>query len=310
VREVKSKNDSVTVKYRYDATGNRIEKKVETWKSTRTTRYVRDASSNVMAIYRDSTVTERPIYGSSRLGEYRGNVPEGTQTLGYRYYELSNHLGNVLTVITDNIHMNTSDTTRAVVSSVSDYYPFGLNMKERSWQDTTISKFRYGFNGKEKDDFAFTQSLKGETVSHENLIGDYELNGDGNDASNSGNNGTVYGSPVATIGHDGTTGSAIEMDGVDDYVEIADSPALDFGSDDFTVSIWIKKISPTSSWNNSIVVAKHVSGGSPGNNEWAITTFHRFGGQSDSVLCGEWNNAPQRIQWRRHNPGFMVQHHR
>lgn len=33
----------------------------------------------------------------------------------------------------------------------SDYYPFGLEMEGRSWRDTT-SAYRYGFNGKEKDD--------------------------------------------------------------------------------------------------------------------------------------------------------------
>ena len=61
---------------------------------------------------------------------------------------MSNHLGNVLTVITDNIGMS-SDTTWATVVSASDYYPFGLTMEGRNYQD---SLYRYGFNGKEKDD--------------------------------------------------------------------------------------------------------------------------------------------------------------
>ncbi len=152
VREVKTKNDSVVVRFRYDATGNRIEKRLEKYDTTLITRYVRDASGNVMAIYNDTTVTERPIYGSSRLGIYKGEVLEGNQTLGRRNYELSNHLGNVLTVITDNIYMHTSDTVKATVVSTSDYYPFGLDMKERSWSDSTSLQSRYGFNGKEKDD--------------------------------------------------------------------------------------------------------------------------------------------------------------
>ena len=42
-----------------------------------------------------------------------------------------------------------SDTTWATVVSASDYYPFGLTMAGRNYQD---SLYRYGFNGKEKDD--------------------------------------------------------------------------------------------------------------------------------------------------------------
>ena len=42
-----------------------------------------------------------------------------------------------------------ADTTWAKVVSASDYYPFGLTMAGRNYQD---SLYRYGFNGKEKDD--------------------------------------------------------------------------------------------------------------------------------------------------------------
>jgi RHS repeat-associated protein len=103
-----------------------------------------------MSIYNDSTVLEQPIYGSSRLGMYKPLVQEGAQTLGQRSYELSNHLGNVLAVITDNIHM-AGDSAWTTVSSTTDYYPFGLDMEGRSWRDTTVLATRYGFNGKEKD---------------------------------------------------------------------------------------------------------------------------------------------------------------
>jgi RHS repeat-associated protein len=151
VREVRSHNDSVFVKFRYDAVGNRVEKRVEKPDTTLTTRYVRDPKGNVMTIYTDTTVIERFIYGSSRLGVYEGGTREGDQTLGYRTYELGNHLENVLSVITDNIGMNTADTVWATVVHVSDYYPFGMEMQGRTWSDTTELLSRYGFNGKEKD---------------------------------------------------------------------------------------------------------------------------------------------------------------
>jgi RHS repeat-associated protein len=60
----------------------------------------------------------------------------------------SNHLGNVLAVVTDNINMD-EDRTTATVASASDYYPFGLQMDGRTFSS---ADYRYGFNGKEKDD--------------------------------------------------------------------------------------------------------------------------------------------------------------
>jgi hypothetical protein len=59
------------------------------------------------------------------------------------HYELGNHLGNVLAVVTDNIHM-ADDLTTATVASASDYYPFGLQMDSRTVND---GDYRYGFNG-------------------------------------------------------------------------------------------------------------------------------------------------------------------
>jgi len=142
-----------TIYFRYDATGNRIAKIVSTPTKSDTTAYVRDASGNVMTVYNNRTATEAPIYGSSRIGEYTGKEKEGYQTFNLRKYELTNHLGNVLAVISDKVnlygHNNILDSARATVMSASDYYPFGLPMKERSFNSTD---YRFGFNGGEKDD--------------------------------------------------------------------------------------------------------------------------------------------------------------
>lgn len=159
VREVKTKNDSVTVRFRYDATGNRIEKRVEIFDTVMVTRYMRDASGNVMTIYQDTTILEQPIYGSARLGMNVRALTEGSQTLGGRNYELGNHLGNVLAVITDNLYMQADSAWTSVVST-SDYYPFGLEMQGRTWCDMPSNKYRHGFQGQEKDD-----EIKGEGKS-------------------------------------------------------------------------------------------------------------------------------------------------
>ncbi|MEN7550548.1 leucine-rich repeat domain-containing protein [Rapidithrix thailandica] len=144
--------------YRYDASGNRVYKGVKVGTTTKMTHYVRDASGNVMAIYKDQQVSEQPVYGSSRVGLFRRSIqPEGQAeesqpqagelALGHRQYELSNHLGNVLATITDRVKYK--DNRRASeVLSASDYFPFGKQMAGRNYSDES---YRYGFNGKEND---------------------------------------------------------------------------------------------------------------------------------------------------------------
>jgi len=142
-----------TIYFRYDAAGNRIAKIVSTDSKSDTTAYVRDASGNVMTIYNNRTAAEAPIYGSGRIGEYMGKEKEGYQTFNLRKYELSNHLGNVMAVISDKVnlygHNNVLDSARATVMSASDYYPFGLPMRGRTLDS---AGYRFGFNGHEKDD--------------------------------------------------------------------------------------------------------------------------------------------------------------
>ncbi|OOG76500.1 hypothetical protein B0E43_08415 [Algoriphagus sp. A40] len=141
VRKV-TKSTGSPLEFRYDAAGNRVEKK----QGTVITRYIRDASGNVMAVYQADTLSERPIYGSSRLGNLSYASKPGYRTVGHKQYELSNHLGNVLAVVSDRIRMKT-DSTWTQVLSRTDYYPFGLEMTGRTESNT----YRYGFNGKEKD---------------------------------------------------------------------------------------------------------------------------------------------------------------
>jgi len=177
------KDNGDTLKFAYDGSGNRILKQVKTEDSTMTTHYIRDASGNVMATYQNTELAEQNIFGSSRIGQYHGETTEdGKLKLGLKRYELTNHLGNVMAVITDRINIISDDTMSsggpppgggpnggadpddpnngddpfstnsrilADVVSVNDYYPFGLNMPGRSF---STSSYAYGFNGKRKDD--------------------------------------------------------------------------------------------------------------------------------------------------------------
>ena len=86
------------------------------------------------------------------MGSYNGKTDKGKRTLGNKKYELSNHLGNVLAIISDNkIGIGTNgvaDYYEPLVISESDYYPFGMAMKERSFSN---EEYRFGFNGMEED---------------------------------------------------------------------------------------------------------------------------------------------------------------
>jgi hypothetical protein len=114
---------------------------------------------------------EQYMYGSSRLGSVQRNLPLVQQVLnsdsllyysysndcirymerGQKRYELSNHLGNVLAVVSDRklVHCSNDELMwfEAQVVSVTDYYPFGMEIRERSW---SVSAYRYGFNGMEQ----------------------------------------------------------------------------------------------------------------------------------------------------------------
>ncbi len=120
--------EQTTIEYTYDASGNRISKRILPPALSpvpgSSTFYIRDASGNVMSLYTLSgdggpiypialKQTEVHLYGSSRLGIVNTNIDVNTENLavpstdintftrGNKFFELSNHLGNVLVTITD-----------------------------------------------------------------------------------------------------------------------------------------------------------------------------------------------------------------
>jgi RHS repeat-associated protein len=76
-------------------------------------------------------------------------------SIGDKRYELSNHLGNVLSVVSDKkLPTATSGIFNAEVRSYSDYYPFGQLVPNRHGSSDS---YRYGFQGQEMDN-----EIKGE----------------------------------------------------------------------------------------------------------------------------------------------------
>jgi RHS repeat-associated protein len=70
-------------------------------------------------------------------------------TTGHKQYELSNHLGNVVTTVSDVINADAAGNPLPDILSAQDYYAFGSQQPNRSYARS--SAYRYGFNGKEND---------------------------------------------------------------------------------------------------------------------------------------------------------------
>jgi RHS repeat-associated protein len=182
-----------TIAFSYSGLGNRIKKSCTHSPSSY---YALDPNGNTLAMYTKEVggsyeLEELYTYGSSRLGavKYRNNAPLGhsaleavesfleygavgngsslgavcytepisrAKFLGYKTYELSNHLGNVLSVVQDykQHRFNPQNPSEAwnympICNSFNDYYPFGMVMPGRTFSGS--NDYRYGFIGAEND---------------------------------------------------------------------------------------------------------------------------------------------------------------
>ncbi|MBL7840271.1 MAG: hypothetical protein JNJ75_09045 [Cyclobacteriaceae bacterium] len=121
-------------------------------------------------------------------------------------------------------------------------------------------------------DYEITPSLLNEMCAASNnnqLVGYYTFNNNSNDQSGRYNNATRGGTTTLTADAFGNQ-SAYVTNGSSGYMQVLDGPDNDFGRDDFTVAIWVKRTSNTISWDNSAAIGKWNSMGLPGTNEWAL----------------------------------------
>jgi YD repeat-containing protein len=174
-----SGSSKADLEFGYDASGNRLWKKVTPKGSgavISTYYYLRDAQGNEMCRYVKYTNTtnqlmyvaqEHSIYGSFRVGvDHRkdtlykagsyspawGGANTSQRALGLKSFELANHLGNVLVTVSDKPVYKVSSATiffQPEITSISDYYPFGAPINGRSYSS---SEYRFGYNTQEKID--------------------------------------------------------------------------------------------------------------------------------------------------------------
>jgi hypothetical protein len=76
-------------------------------------------------------------------------------------------------------------------------------------------------------------------VPQNGLVGWWPFNGNANDESGNGNNGTVNGATLATDRF-GNANQAYSFDGVNDYISIATINQLGLSNSSFSISIWVR----------------------------------------------------------------------
>ncbi len=119
-----------------------------------------DANGNDSPLDDDYDGDGIPDYLDDFFGQNQIAVTDSIyqRNIGDKRYELSNHLGNVLSVVSDrSISMdlaNINNPLTADVMAYNDYYPFGMLLPGKH---ANTSDYRYGFQGQEMDN-----ELKGE----------------------------------------------------------------------------------------------------------------------------------------------------
>lgn len=87
---------------------------------------------------------------------YQPDVQRTHMQRGQKRYELVNHLGNVLVVISDkklpHCVEGAAEYYTAEVLQATDYSAFGVILKDREYYATTSDKYRFGFNTQERTD--------------------------------------------------------------------------------------------------------------------------------------------------------------
>jgi hypothetical protein len=131
-----------------------------------------------------------------------------------------------------------------VLSTISTAHALGLDSCQVLIGWSGVSGLQY-FEGALDDLRFYNRALSSDEVQqlyaadndlNAGLVAHYPLDGNANDASGNGNNGTLNGSLSFVPGQHG---SAAQFDGASTYIEVADSPSLSI-TNSITLSCWIR----------------------------------------------------------------------
>lgn len=145
-------------------------------------------------------------------------------------------------------------------SSAIDAYPSSLSTAGAKTNPDAVTTFHNTANTKS---YCIEQTLSGVTYSissyskspaetqciYNGLIGWWKFNGDANDSSGSGINGTVNGATLTT-GQNGSSNGAYQLAETGRWINMGNPSAYSkLGSDGFTYSVWVKRTgTSTNQW--------------------------------------------------------------
>jgi hypothetical protein len=144
----------------------------------------------------------------------------------------------------------------------------------------------------------FTHGQTPKYVPDSGLVGWWPFNGNANDVSGNGNNGTVTGATLIS-GKNGANNSAYFFNGVSDFITIPDTNLLDF-TNAFTISVWVR-LDEYSNGDERVVIGKQRFANATGYQLTASSAHHssRYMGAiinnnlssvvaSDSLALNKW----------------------
>ena len=94
-------------------------------------------------------------------------------------------------------------------------------------------------------------------VPKDNLVGFWPFNGNANDESGNGNNGTVNGATL-TADRNGVANSAYSFDGIGNYIDVKNSQTI-ANVPNLSISTWIKIAEPKVNINSGIITKWYYS---------------------------------------------------
>jgi hypothetical protein len=124
------------------------------------------------------------------------------------------------------------------------------------------------------------------SVPTQGLVAYHPFNGNANDESGNGNNGTVNGATL-TSDRFGNANKSYSFNGTSNYVEVLDSPILRFNNS-FSISLWVSLTSPYRLNYNMMLIGKAL--GSEYRDSYAIYTGYWTGGDT-AVMAAYCNNS-------------------
>ena len=212
-------------------------------------------ANEILALYGSGCTISQNLFSEDTLFSCGADSVQLNAGSGFSAYAWSNGANTQTTYVSSSGMYYITATNSNGCSAVDSVYVSLINA-EILQSDTTICA---------GDSVTLSVSNSGPLSGtlNQGLVGWWPFNGNANDESGNGNNGTVNGA-VLSADRFGSSNSAFIFDGVNDQISVGNSSSLSFSS--FTISCWVNKD------NQTIYLPGIISKCSPTNQGWYLAT--------------------------------------